>query len=1230
MNKVITSQFCVTSVIDGENALSLSLDNEHEDFLYDDAGNLVSPVGGAVSTIHLYDGNGEEPSFTPSIVQADSKGVSFGQDGAYIAKEDGKWNLHVKGLTADSAEVLISASYGGAYYYAKFTANKVKQDKYDIVVTPNAIAFNPSTYTTQTITIGGTRTDLQGNKTNLAFGTGATDISNVSGSGTIRLHVVYKDANGTSRNEQLTSGSFSVTAGIADKNNGIYFELRKYAGSGYSVCDYETVEIAKVENSIRIDLTNDADMVACDSDGKVKFTRVITTTAKIYDGATAATSGVSVPSGYTKANYALAGHDPASIVISGGVLTLQWTFTAGDVLSSTPSYTLNIPLVYKEVTYTATFTLTRTDASAIYQVLPDPSAVSFSLNSSNELSPSSISLKFSYTKETGSGSSTTQVTSGSIIDSLLYPYYRIKKSGSWSSWTKWATAISGSGITWSSGEASIPNDTEITDIELGLSTASSSPANSTFIDREVIPVIKDGKNGQNSVRMDLDNEMDSIQYQGDGITKVTSTATITTTCYLYDGVSDKSGDVTFSVDTTDTTLKSSSYSLSGRVLTVSSCQLTDNSYGDGYVTLKCTYASVEYKAKFSVKRLVNTDKFDLDLSPNALFLNGDDGWSSDKTVTIKVMRTPSGGGTPTAVNPSDYGLALTATAGTLGSYSSGTKSFVLTVTQTQASSNDNIIISLTKNGDTSKVYDRETIPINKAENGNDAVVYNIECADTIKPGDTSLDVSVKRTEGSSSEILIYSSATGAWDVRLTASMTGGGIPTVAVNGITFSGTITASSVLTLTLYIGSMAVDTKTIRAVANGNPGHTGRWYEYRGDYADIGNIALSNTDDHGWFIKRGDYFHMLISNSGVSVNTSTCPTDTSSTANWEFMGGDRQYYIAKAFFGEYAQFGSFIINGDWMISKYGIIYDESNNAHTIDYNQSYSDYTYNNAYTLFNEDFPNTSWSGYKNFCPNFAVDGRSGTTYQYKGVIGGFSIGSDDLTNTNYSAGITIKDNETASYVRKIVQIGNDAEDSMTERKAAMIAKATEYNTNASDRPYNTALYLEAENATYNYAFHGKGNGVLNGLIFGFKTQFVTIPSGTGDRYSDIMLNNGATIVLKGSHVSGHVVMAAPTLPNVRQCLGLRSNDSTTPFAIEITIINLSSYEFVSVGFRGNVPDTSISFGANYPYLMNYDDGHASSTNIQVAQGDVMKLMLIYSQIAGSSTNYEYRAYRLLYLA
>lgn len=245
----------VLSSIDGRGAVRLALDNQHEDFLYSDSnsGAPIAPSGGASSAIHLYDGDADIPlglvDLSIDYSAGRTSGVpASGQTGApYISNGV----LTVPHITADTAKVVVKGKYPnndfGKFYYADFTGNRVRQDKYDLIMRPNALAYNPSNYasaadgdTIQTVTPSAERTDLKGNKT-----TPTIQTSEVDG---LRLYYSYVETDGTLHTPSLSlldTATFNVTKAAAGTYIGIYFELRLYSGTGYRRCDDETVEIAK-------------------------------------------------------------------------------------------------------------------------------------------------------------------------------------------------------------------------------------------------------------------------------------------------------------------------------------------------------------------------------------------------------------------------------------------------------------------------------------------------------------------------------------------------------------------------------------------------------------------------------------------------------------------------------------------------------------------------------------------------------------------------------------------------------------------------------------------------------------------------------------------------------------------------------------------------------------------------------------------------------------------------
>ena len=239
----------------GENSIRLALDNEHEDFIYNDAGDNKS--GSATSQARLYDGASQVAASSvgwsvsandgTNWVAAGSSTTGSNQNDTAYAGISAAGLLTVSGLKTDTAKVKVRAKYPndstGKYYYADFTGNKTSQDKYDLVVKPNAIAFNSSeAWTNKTITLSADRTDIQGNKTaGVTIQTGETD--------GLRLYYSYVNADGSLADlNRMTATTFSLDQTNANAYAGIYFELRLYSGSSYRLCDYETVEIARSAN----------------------------------------------------------------------------------------------------------------------------------------------------------------------------------------------------------------------------------------------------------------------------------------------------------------------------------------------------------------------------------------------------------------------------------------------------------------------------------------------------------------------------------------------------------------------------------------------------------------------------------------------------------------------------------------------------------------------------------------------------------------------------------------------------------------------------------------------------------------------------------------------------------------------------------------------------------------------------------------------------------------------
>lgn len=227
-----------------------------------------------------------------------------------------------------------------------------------------------------------------------------------------------------------------------------------------------------------------------------------------------------------------------------------------------------------------------------------------------------------------------------------------------------------------------------------------------------------GIDGKGAVYIDLDNENDSMLFDGQGNSIVGS---VTSNISLYANGAKVAPPPTFSVQSKSSFL---SASISNGVLTVSTNGFYASSASAGYVIVQCTYNSVVYTARMTVKKLVGTDKYEIALNHNAVSYNETEGTLSNASFTINIYRTAQNG-TRTRVGDSSTtmaGLGLTAKVYPNG-YSTDDETIEFnaynvgsyTLTAANAAEWNNFAIVLFKNN---VEIDRETVPINKAKNGN--------------------------------------------------------------------------------------------------------------------------------------------------------------------------------------------------------------------------------------------------------------------------------------------------------------------------------------------------------------------------------------------------------------------------------------------------------------------------------------------------------------------------------
>ena len=220
-----------------------------------------------------------------------------------------------------------------------------------------------------------------------------------------------------------------------------------------------------------------------------------------------------------------------------------------------------------------------------------------------------------------------------------------------------------------------------------------------------------GIDGKGAIYIDLDNENDSMLYDGSGNL---ISGNMVSNIKLYDNGSDKTSGRRFSVDSSFGVTAS----ISGSVLTI-----TAMSANSGYVVVKCIYNGVPYYARFTCKKVIGTDKYEVVCTPSALTFNDDTDTGSQTTVTIQVYKTAQNGSRTLLQSlPTGYSVIRkwsdTQSSGTAMTYSGGKATF-----KPYDNMYERYRIELLDASN--NVIDYETIPINHVTNGADATLYEL-------------------------------------------------------------------------------------------------------------------------------------------------------------------------------------------------------------------------------------------------------------------------------------------------------------------------------------------------------------------------------------------------------------------------------------------------------------------------------------------------------------------------
>ena len=242
----------------------------------------------------------------------------------------------------------------------------------------------------------------------------------------------------------------------------------------------------KGEDSVVLDLDNEMDSVAVDSDGNIRLAQTVTINATIYKGASAQTIE-SASAGW------LNNTPPSKCDIVNGVAIIEYNFFPTSDGFDNKAYTSVISVEYGGKTYNATFTLTPVfagadgEAAVIYNVKPSMTSCPFSRTSSNGITPSSYKLQCGYTRTVGGTTEAVDNATKDFEGNWHIFYRRHVGLTIIDNWTKYTGDVSATS-TYSAYEfciAKTNNEEVLNGVE----------GDKLIVDRETVPVVVGGKNG---------------------------------------------------------------------------------------------------------------------------------------------------------------------------------------------------------------------------------------------------------------------------------------------------------------------------------------------------------------------------------------------------------------------------------------------------------------------------------------------------------------------------------------------------------------------------------------------------------------------------------------------------------------------------------------------------------------------------------------------------------------
>jgi hypothetical protein len=253
--------------------------------------------------------------------------------------------------------------------------------------------------------------------------------------------------------------------------------------------------------------------------------------------------------------------------------------------------------------------------------------------------------------------------------------------------------------------------------------------------------------------------------------------------------------------------------------------------------------------------------------------------------------------------------------------------------------------------------------------------------------------------------------------------------------------------------------------------------------------------------------------------------------------------------------------------------------------------------------------------------------GHVYAEGGAIGGFSIGDGHIGGAdviyNEDGTIEVKDTENGLFLyddmigfndkgrQAIFGTWNNYGQPMLCR---LVDTATDYNFDFGISPKYGIVFDIENSMNGNFAFAGKGSGVLNGAMDGYAYKKIALDKANTVFVGYMDLQAANRFIVKATQSSA--VVALPKIGQVRDGLAIGKN---TPFCMRITIIaDIGSSNYKVCG-RYSQQDSKKEYPWNteeLPVMVHWDGGHYET--LDMGKGDTLEVLLVYDPDSTETLN------------